>query len=670
VDAAASPVETEHLPSRALMPPGRLGSRLSNLVFSALGLPWHRRLARAALLVPRIRKWEKKAEAYTEEEMRLAGLQLRGRARGGEPLDDLLPEAFGLASAASMRWLGMRPHDVQLAAGVVMHHGALAELATGEGKTLCASLPTFLNALLGKGAHVTTVNDYLARRDAESMGPIYRGLGLTVGALQQQMGEQDRWKAYRCDITYGTASEFGFDFLRDRLKAAGAKGQEAPFYAAWQPGYAAASPEDLFVQRGHHYVLVDEADNIFVDEARTPLIIAGPTRLATEEEARVYEWADNLARAMSSPRHFTFDQKKQKIELSPEGLQMVRYSNPPVSGAGSLAVDRLNERIEQALHAHHRFRRDQHYMIDKEKIVIIDESTGRKMPDRHWREGLHQAVEAKEKVPIHFPSDHAAQITYQSFFRLYEKLSGMTGTAAQNWWELWRVYGLWVVCVPTNRPILRQHWPDRVFPTESAKFHAVVEEVQRLRGQGRSVLIGTRSVEKSEALSALLKQAGIDHSVLNARQHEMEAQIIAQAGQPGRVTIATNMAGRGTDIKPHPDVIAAGGLHVLGTERHEALRIDRQLLGRAGRQGDPGSAQFFLSLEDELLEGLGQARREALGERGRRGGNVNWQAYLPLFHKAQRRMEAKHYRSRVDLMVHEKQRQEVLKDLGADPYVD
>ncbi len=669
--AHARPAEPEAPSARAIMPPGRLGGYLTNLLFSVAGLPWQRRLAWAALQVPRIRHWEKKATALTDDEMRLAGLRLRGRARGGESLDDLLPEAFGLASAASMRWKGMRPHDVQLAAGVVMHNGALAELATGEGKTLCASLPTFLNALQGKGAHVTTVNDYLARRDAETMEPIYKGLGLTVGVLQQQMGEQDRAKAYRCDITYGTASEFGFDFLRDRLKAAGAKGQESPFYAAWQPGYSSGpSPEDLFVQRGHHYALVDEADNIFVDEAKTPLIIAGPTRLASDDEARVYNWADELARVMAAPRHFTFDQKKQKIELSPEGLQLIRYSNAPTVGADSLAVDKLNEHLEHALYAHHRFRRDQHYMVDKDKIVIIDESTGRKMPDRHWREGLHQAVEAKEKVPIHFPSDHAAQITYQSFFRLYTKLSGMTGTAAQNWWELYRVYRLWVVCVPTNRPILREQWPDRVFPTEDAKFNAVVEEVRRLRGLGRSVLIGTRSVDKSEELSRRLKAAGIDHSVLNARQNEMEAQIIAMAGQPGRVTIATNMAGRGTDIKPHEDVIKAGGLHVLGTERHESLRIDRQLLGRAGRQGDPGSAQFFLSLEDELLEGLGAARREALIERGKRGGDADWQAYMPLFWKAQRLVEAKHYRSRVDLMVHEKQRQEILKDLGADPYVD
>jgi preprotein translocase subunit SecA len=335
-------------------------------------------------------------------------------------------------------------------------------------------------------------------------------------------------------------------------------------------------------------------------------------------------------------------------------------------------MDKLQEHVERALHAHYRFRLDQHYMIHKDKIVIVDEGTGRPQPDRHWRDGLHQAVEAKEGVPITVASDHAAQITYQSYFRLYKKLAGMTGTAAQNWWELRRVYKLWVVCVPTNRPVIRQQWPDRIFPTEEAKFDAVVEEIQRLKAQGRPVLIGTRSVEKSEKLSLRLKKLGIEHQVLNARQLEKEAQIVAQAGQPGKVTIATNMAGRGTDIKLGPGVAEAGGLHVLGTERHDARRIDRQLAGRAGRQGDPGSAQFFLSLEDELLEGLGPDQQEELKEFGQRHVNdpIDWQRYARLFLKAQRRLERRHRRQRIDLMVYERNRREILKDLGADPYVD
>jgi preprotein translocase subunit SecA len=660
-----------HRPAPAMdRPRNRLGFGWFNHFKALVGLPWQRRLACGALMVPRIRRWEAEYDQLDDDGIKAVGQRLRGRARGGESLDALLPQAFGLVCVAARRTLGLRPFDVQLAAGAVMHQGGLAELATGEGKTLCASFPVYLNALEGKGVHVTTVNDYLARRDAEWMSPIYQALGMSIGILQQQMGDQDRVKAYRCDVTYGTASEFGFDFLRDRLRVAGGKGNDTPFWNPWLPfGNGPASLETSVQRPTHHFALVDEADNIFIDEARTPLIIGAPTRVASEEEAVVFRWANDLAKEMKPDEHFTLDAKKQKLELTLLGKQLARWSNPP-SGKHAHAMDKLIEHIEQALQAHYRFRLDQHYMVSKGKVVIIDEFTGRAMPDRHWREGLHQAVEAKENLPITFPNDHAAQITYQSYFRLYKKLAGMTGTAAQNRWELRRVYKLWVVCVPTNRPIRRVAWPDRVFPTESAKFDAVVKDVISLKEQGRAVLIGTRSVDKSEELSRRLAAVGIEHQVLNARQNEQEARIVEQAGQKGKVTIATNMAGRGTDIKPSAEVIAAGGLHVLGTERHEARRIDRQLEGRAGRQGDPGSAQFFLSLEDELLEGLGQARQEALKERGRRGGNINWNRYLPLFNLAQERVESRHYRSRVDLMVHEKQRQEILKDLGADPYVD
>jgi preprotein translocase subunit SecA len=666
-------VPSESTPEAVYTPPpsprNRLGPRWRNALIALVGAPWQRRLARAALYIPRIRRWEKKFDDLSDDELKTISLRLRGRARGGESLDKLVPEAFGLVCVASKRHLGLRPFDVQLAAGFVMHKGGLAELATGEGKTLCATLPAFLNALEGKGVHVTTVNDYLARRDAEVMGPIYKALGLSVGVLQQPMTEQERHPLYRYDITYGTASEFGFDFLRDRLKAAGTKGQDVPFWDPWLRAGAPPAKEDAFVQRPHHYAIVDEADNIFIDEARTPLIIASPTRLASEEEQIVFKWADHLVRRMKPEEHFFFDTEKQKLVLNVAGMQLARYSNPP-SGPHGKAMDKLEEAIEKALQAHYRFRRDQHYMIDKDKIVIIDEFTGRRMPDRHWQEGLHQAVEAKEGVPINQPSDHAAQVTYQSYFRLYKKLAGMTGTALQNRWEIRRVYKIWVVCVPTNRPVVREQWPDRVFPTEDAKFNAVVEDVVRLKAQGRSVLIGTRSVEKSEKLSELLTAAGVAHQVLNARQHEQEAKIVSQAGHIGHVTIATNMAGRGTDIKPAPEVLAAGGLHVLGTERHEALRIDRQLAGRAGRQGDPGSAQFYLSLDDELLEGLGPKRQEKWKEFGRRGSQRDWNQYLSLFRRAQRRVERRHYKNRVDLLVHEKQRQEILKDLGADPYVD
>jgi len=665
---AASPVtRPDQLPDPGA---GRLGPTWWNYVRAAVGLPWQRRLGWAAVQLPRIRAWEKKYHALSEDEVRQAGLRLRGRARNGESLDKLLAEAFGLACVACWRVTGMRPYDVQIAAGVVLHQSGLAELATGEGKTLSAVLPSYLNALPGKGVHVTTVNDYLARRDAEFVGPVHRLLGLTVGAIQQGQGDQDRAAMYKADITYGTAAEFGFDFLRDRLKLAGQRGSEAPFWSPWS-GAGHGAPLDPRVQRHEHYfALVDEADNIFIDEARTPLIIASPTRPATEAECIVFRWANGVALEMRRDEHFSWDQKKQKFELTEAGRQMVRWSNPP-TGTATSAMDKLVEAVEQALHANYRFRRDQQYMIDKGKIVLIDEATGRPMKDRHWREGLHQAVEAKEGIQITKPTEHAAQITFQSYFRLYKKLAGMTGTAATSWFEIFRVYGLWVVPVPTNRPCVRKALPDRVYPTEDAKFDAVVAEVQRLLAEGRAILIGTSSVERSERLSAKLTAAKIDHQVLNARQHEKEAQVVAQAAQGPRVTVATNMAGRGTDIKLAESVRAAGGLHVLGTERHDSRRIDRQLEGRAGRQGDPGSAQFFLSLEDDLLEGLGPGLHASLKERGRRGGRrVDWDKYHPLFERAQGKVERRHYISRIDLLNRERRRQEILKDLAADPYVD
>jgi preprotein translocase subunit SecA len=645
----------------------RLGGRGASRFWSLFGLPSRRRLAQAALLIPAIRHWEREFERISDRELMSLGQRLRGRARGGEPLDHLLPEAFGAACVAARRTVGFRPFDVQLAGGVILHHGALAEIATGEGKTLVAVPPAFLNALVGKGVHVTTVNDYLARRDAEWTRPIYEMLGLKVGCLQMRMPDGERQAAYRCDVTYGTASEFGFDFLRDRLRTS-SEGPERPFWSAWTDVPTSALP-DPRVQRGHHYALVDEADNIFIDEAKTPLVISGPTRRATPEEQVVYRWASDIAKAMVRGRHFTLDEKRGKIELSDEGKQLIRYSKPPF-GPHSHAMDKLHEHVERAIQAWHRFRRDQHYLVEKDQVIIIDESTGRRMPDRHWRDGLHQAVEVKENVPVTFPADHAAQITFQSYFRLYAKRSGMSGTAVQNFWELRRVYKLWVVCVPTNRPARRLDLPDRVFPTETAKFDAVAEEIERLQSQGRPVLVGTRSVERSEMLSERLKRRGIEHQVLSARHHEHEAKVVEQAGLAGRVTIATNMAGRGTDIKLGPGVAARGGLHVIGTERHEARRIDRQLVGRAGRQGDPGSSQFFLSLEDDLLEALGPKRHQQLLAIGRAGGDRDWQAFLPWFHLAQRKMERRHYRQRVDLMIYERQRQEVLKDLGADPYVD
>ncbi len=649
----------------------RLGMPLVNQFYRLFGSKSERWLARAALRVDAIRYHEAQAAKLSDDEIRHQSMRLRGRARGGETLDRLLPEAFGLVTEAARRTLNLRLYDVQLAGAQVLHMGALAELATGEGKTLTAVPAVYLNALNGKGVHVATVNDYLARRDAEWMEPVYQLLGLSVGVLQMQMQDQQRIKAYRSDITYGMASEFGFDFLRDRLRIKGQASQGVPFWEAWQnPGSngAAKAGESRVQPEFLHYAIVDEADSILIDEARTPLIISTATQQASPEEQVVYHWANRLAQKMAFNEHYTFDHKKQKIELTESGRHLARYANPPV-GPHSHAMDKLFEHVERSIFAHVRYHRDVHYMIENNKVVIIDEYTGRRMPDRHWRDGLHQAVEAKEGVPINKQSDHAAQVTFQNFFKLYKKLAGMTGTAAPNNREFARVYKLPVVVVPTNRPVIREHLPDRVFPNEEVKFTAVVAKVKELIDQGRAVLIGTRSVEKSEALSAKLTAAGIVHQVLNARQHELEAKVVAKAGEPGAVTIATNMAGRGTDIKLGAGVAESGGLFVMGTERHDARRIDRQLAGRCGRQGDPGSAQFFLALDDELLEALGAEKQQALIQEGQRRP-IQSDRYRRLFDVAQKRMEARHYKQRIDLMAYDRHRQEVLKDLGADPYVD
>ncbi len=649
---------------------GRLGNPAANALTASLGMPWTRRLAKAALLIPKIRDFESRFLTLTDTNFAVASRALRGRTRGGANLDTFIPEAFGLACAAIRRIHGYQPFDVQLAAGITMHFGGLVELATGEGKTLCAIAPAYLNALPAKGVHVTTVNDYLAKRDAAEMGPVYQLLGLTVGCLQQKMEDHLRQQAYKADITYGTGSEFGFDFLRDRMKLRGGQAQGNPFWSGWTGGGTKADPRCLRAETPLNYAIVDEADSIFIDEGRTPLVIANPTRPATEEEQVVYKWADGVVKGLLEKQHFTLDLKKEKVELTDEGKQVVRYSNPP-SGQHAHAMDKLIKHIEKGVMAYRRFKRNEHYYVaDDGKVVIIDERTGRAMPDRNWQEGQHQAVEAKEGVPITLQSEHAAQVTYMNFYRLYKKLGGMSGTLLPNFWELRKVYRRWTTKIPTNRPVKRVQMPDAVYPTEQTKFAAVVEQVRQMVAAGRPVLIGTRTVDKSEALSALLTEAGVEHRVLNARQDKQENEIVSQAGQPKRVTVATNMAGRGTDIKLGPGVAAAGGLHVIGTERHDAERVDRQLAGRAGRQGDPGSAQFFLSLEDFLLEGLGKKAHEQLIRIGKAGGNRNWQSYLPLFKQSQKLQERKHRRQRLDLMNYDKHRQEQLSDLGADPYVD
>jgi preprotein translocase subunit SecA len=701
--AAVVPVDQPLCPPN-LPSSGRLGWHLKNCIQAVIGRPAGRKLARAATYIPGIRKREQALGNLSDAELVSKANTLRGRAKTGDKSTEFITEGFALCSVSIWRTLGMRAFDVQLAAGLVMYQDGLVELATGEGKTLTATFPAFLHALAGKGIHVTTVNDYLAKRDAELMGPVFQKLGLTVGVIHMGMEDPPRAEAYRRDITYGTASEFGFDFLRDRLKSRGGQVSQVPFWSGWMNG-SGPPRTDKRVQRGHYCAIVDEADSIFIDEARTPLIISTPSRLATPEEAVIYTWANDVVQRLKPGEDFLFDNKKDKIELTEAGRHVARYSNPP-TGEHTQAMDKLFEALEKAAQAHYRLVRDHQYMVIEDKVVIVDESTGRPMPDRHWRDGLHQAVEAKEKQPIHLASDHAAQVTFQSYYRLYHHLCGMSGTLVSNDRELRRVYRRRVICVPTNRPVIRQRWPDRVFLTKSAKYDAIVEQVAELQAKGRPILIGTRSVEKSEAISLRLTGAGIVHQVLNAKQNEQEASIVAQAGRPGRVTVATNMAGRGTDIilggniskevqairedktlspeeiakriaalqaewrKLHEQVIAAGGLHVIATERHEAVRVDRQLLGRAGRQGDPGSGQIFLCMEDQLLEAFGREQLEDLAAMIKRSTKKDWNAYRSWFRRAQRITERRHYRQRLDMLHHDKRRREMLSELGADPFVD
>jgi preprotein translocase subunit SecA len=622
-------------------------------------------------MIDRIRAHEKEYERLSDAELHELGLRLRGCARGGQSLDELLPSAFGAMCVVLWRHTRLRPFDVQLAAGIVIHQGGLAELATGEGKTLVATLPAFLNALPGKGVHVATVNDYLAGRDADWFRPAYEALGVTVGVLKGK--DHDRGDAYRRDVTYGTASEFGFDFLRDRLKLRGRQNPQADLLSPWRERKAEhlenrpAPP----VQRGHAFAIVDEADNILIDEARTPLLIsmAGRDEEAEPDDIAVFKWADEIARRLTAGLHFYFDDDELKLELTREGKAFARWSSPP-AGPRSPRLDKLYEHLERSLHAHHRFRRDQHYMVIEDKVVLLGEGSGRAAPGRHWTQGLHQAVEAKEGLPVSSKGDNAARVTYQAFWRLYEKLGGMTGTAAENAGELRRVYSLCVVKVPTNRPVVRTMWPPRVFATETAKFQALVEEVLELRQKGRPILVGTDSVERSEKLSPLFTAAGIEHQVLNARYHEQEAKIVAGAGQAGRVTISTNMAGRGTDIHLGPGVAEAGGLHVILTHVHNTSRGDRQLHGRAGRQGDPGSGQFFVSFDDQLLEIFGEDVWDRLKDWAAKASSEQLAASFGIFRRAQRMHQMRHYDQRFDLLLHEQRREELLKNLGADPFVD
>ena len=547
-----------------------------------------RELKRIGQIVSRINALEPEVSRLDDAALAAKTPEFKQRLERGATLDDLLPEAFAVVREVAKRQVGMRPFDVQLIGAVVLHEGNIAEMKTGEGKTLVCTMPLYLNALTGHGCHLVTVNDYLAKRDAEWMGPIYRALGLSVGLVIHEKDFAQRREAYACDITYGTNNEFGFDYLRDNM----------------------AISLDHVVQRELNYAIIDEVDSILIDEARTPLIISGPSEKPTE---LYYRYAE-IARRLKPERDYTVDEKARTVAPTEEGIARVEK----MTGIKNLFDDRNMEHshyLINALKAEALMHRDEDYVVKDGQVIIVDEFTGRLMFGRRYSDGLHQAIEAKEGVKIERESQTLATITIQNYFRMYKKLAGMTGTALTEEEEFRKIYGMDVIVVPTNRPLIRTEYPDVVFLTEKAKFEAIVEEVAECHARGQPVLVGTVSIEKSERLSRMLAKRGIPHQVLNAKHHEQEAQIIAQAGQKGAVTIATNMAGRGTDIKLGEGVAELGGLHIIGSERHEARRIDNQLRGRAGRQGDPGSSRFYVSLQDDLMRLFGSDNLTPILER-------------------------------------------------------
>ncbi|MEC4675988.1 MAG: preprotein translocase subunit SecA, partial [Nitrospirota bacterium] len=645
------------------------------LLKKLIGTKNDREIKRLMPTVERINLLESQMSGMTDIQLRDKTPEFKKRLEAGETLDEILPEAFAVIREASKRILKMRHFDVQLLGGLVLHEGRIAEMKTGEGKTLVATLPVYLNALEGRGVHVVTVNDYLASRDAKWMGQVYNFLGLSVGVILHGLTDEQRKAAYNSDITYGTNNEFGFDYLRDNMK------YEISEYA----------------QRELRYAIVDEVDSILIDEARTPLIISGPSEESTDKYYKI----DKIIPKLQKETDYTVDEKARTVILTEEGNTKAEQ----VLGVGNLydpANIELVHHLLQGLKAHHLFKRDVDYVIKDGEILIVDEFTGRLMPGRRWSDGLHQAVEAKEGVKIAKENQTLATITFQNYFRMYDKLAGMTGTAETEAGEFAKIYALDVLVIPTNQPMIRVDNPDLIYKTEKGKFSAVVQEIEKLHKKGQPVLVGTISIEKSETLSSLLKKKGIQHCVLNAKYHEKEAEIISQAGRSNSVTIATNMAGRGTDIilggnptgianellKNRQDyssedwekaleeaekkcradkekVLSSGGLFILGTERHEARRIDNQLRGRSGRQGDPGESRFYLSLEDDLMRIFGSDKISGLM------GKLGMDEDIPIENRmvsraienAQKKVEEQNYDLRKHLIEYDdvmnKQRKEI-----------
>ena len=596
------------------------------LVRKIFGSKNDRFLKKLRPLVAKINALEPEMQALADEELPQRLAVYREQVQNGEKdLDAVLPEVFALVREASTRVLGMRHYDVQLLGAMALHNGKIAEMKTGEGKTLVATLAVILNSLEGKGVHVVTVNDYLAKRDAEWMGRLYNFLGLSVGVIVAGLSDEQRKEAYGADITYGTNNEFGFDYLRDNMK----------FYA------------EQLVQRGHHYAIVDEVDSILIDEARTPLIISG----ASDESTDLYQKVDEVVRTLEKEKHYTVDEKGKTASLTDEGVLYVE-EQLGIENLYDTANITAQHHVLQSLKAHTVFRRDVDYIVKDDQVVIVDEFTGRLMAGRRFSDGLHQALEAKEHVTVAAENQTLASITFQNYFRMYDKLSGMTGTADTEAVEFAQIYGLEVSTIPPNRPMVRKDMPDLIYRTRREKMQAIIQAIKELHATGQPVLVGTISIETSELISQLLKREGVPHSVLNAKHHAQEAEIVAQAGQAGKVTIATNMAGRGTDIKLGEGVVELGGLHILGTARHESRRIDNQLRGRSGRQGDPGSSRFYLSLEDDLMRLFGSDRLSGLMQKlgMQEGEPIENNMVSRAIENAQKRVEGHHFEIRKTLL--------------------
>ncbi|HOI94592.1 MAG TPA: preprotein translocase subunit SecA [Syntrophobacter fumaroxidans] len=628
---------------------------LTDILKKIFGSQNERILKRIAPLVDEINSYEPVMRKLSDAQLKAKTPEFKERIANGEPLDDLLPEAFAVAREGAVRTLGMRPFDVQMIGGIVLHEGMIAEMKTGEGKTLVAVMPIYLNALTGRGVHLVTVNDYLARRDSEWMGQVYKFLGLSVGCIVHGLDDPERKEAYGADVTYGTNNEYGFDYLRDNMKF---------------------RIEDM-VQRELNYAIVDEVDSILIDEARTPLIISGPA----EKSTALYYNINRIIPQLKSETHYTKEEKSRTVALTEDGVTRTEK----LLGVDNLydprQIDILHH-VQQALRAHVLFKRDVDYIVKDGKVIIVDEFTGRLMPGRRYSEGLHQALEAKENVHIENENQTLASITFQNYFRMFDKLAGMTGTAETEAAEFTKIYKLEVVVIPTHRKMIREDHPDCIYRTETEKFRAVAEEIKEAYAVKRPVLVGTVNIAKSEKLSGILKRQGVPHQVLNAKHHEKEAEIVALAGQPGAVTISTNMAGRGTDIVLGPGVVDVGGLHIIGTERHEARRIDNQLRGRSGRQGDPGSSRFYLSLEDDLMRIFAADRLSGLMQR------IGMKEDEPIEHRlitkaienAQSKVEAQNFSIRKQLLEYDdvmnqqreviyRQRREALQGENLKPVV-